>query len=168
MKKNCAVCGNGFEDRSHGQTKKFCSKKCKWKSNRNLEKIKEYGQRPEVKEHRREYEKKYRRTPKGKEERKKAYRKYRQSPKGREWFKKYWKTKGKGMYKKYLAQDFGLTESEYNAKTKQCEICGWTHTVDLHHINGKKDNTQLIALCPNHHTLLHRKHLTIEDLKKTV
>lgn len=66
-----------------------------------------------------------------------------------------------------IRRTFGLTVDEYFQKIKACEICGYTHTVDLHHINGRKDNEHLIALCPNHHSFLHRKRITtIEELKK--
>lgn len=40
----------------------------------------------------------------------------------------------------------------------ECIICGWNKALDLHHIDGNHDNTSatnLVALCPNHHRMLH-------------
>ncbi len=64
---------------------------------------------------------------------------------------------------------FGLTLKQYKEKIKTgCVICGFTKTVDLHHLNGNKDNSKLICLCPNHHQMIHRKHMTFEELKEEV
>lgn len=48
-----------------------------------------------------------------------------------------------------------------------CPFCGWTHSYDVHHINGRKDNdfNSLIMLCPNHHSLAHLGKISIEDMK---
>ena len=53
-----------------------------------------------------------------------------------------------------------------------CEICGWKEaTRDIHHIinvkdNGTDDLSNLVALCPNHHRMAHRKLLSQDDLLK--
>lgn len=65
-----------------------------------------------------------------------------------------------------VKKHFNLSLNEYKRKTRECEICGFYHIVDLHHINGKTDNEHLIALCPNHHHMIHRKRMTIEQLKE--
>lgn len=64
-----------------------------------------------------------------------------------------------------IRRNFGLSLEEYNDKIKDgCMICGFREVTDLHHKNGKEDNSELVCLCPNHHQLLHRKHLTFEEL----
>lgn len=41
-----------------------------------------------------------------------------------------------------------------------CEICGWSETIDLHH----EPDGSIITLCPNHHSLVSRKELTLKEL----
>lgn len=49
---------------------------------------------------------------------------------------------------------------EKNLKTAQkCGVCGNDKIVELHHIDGNRENNSvenLIYLCPNHHRILHR------------
>jgi len=60
----------------------------------------------------------------------------------------------------------GLDKSLYISLTSKCAIkdCGFTDTIDLHHIDENKknnDSSNLIGLCPNHHLLLHRHKLKL-------
>lgn len=60
----------------------------------------------------------------------------------------------------------------YKLRKKPCEICGWDEaTRDVHHIisvskGGKDTNSNLIAVCPNHHRMIHRNLISQNDLKK--
>lgn len=45
----------------------------------------------------------------------------------------------------------------YRKLTKECVICGFDKIVDVHHIDGNKQNSSkenLIGLCPNHHRMI--------------
>ena len=61
-----------------------------------------------------------------------------------------------------------LTLEEYIEITKNgCAICGFKHLVDIHHIDKNNKNnipSNRIPLCPNHHFLIHRRGLNIEEL----
>jgi len=53
----------------------------------------------------------------------------------------------------------------------KCPYCEWTHTYDVHHINPRVngiDNSlsNLVLLCPNHHSLITRKIWFPDDLNK--
>lgn len=55
----------------------------------------------------------------------------------------------------------------------KCEVCGWTKTVQLHHIDeDPTNNTEFnsVILCPNHHSLAHvtdvKIKLTIQFFRK--
>ena len=61
---------------------------------------------------------------------------------------------------------YNLSLKEYKKVVGQCYLCGYTRTVDCHHINGKGDNSKLIGLCPNHHRLVHSNKLNKEELNK--
>jgi predicted restriction endonuclease len=143
MKKNCIVCGKEFEDRTSNHNKLYCTRNCR--KNNHYKNHKEHIQ-----------------------SRSKEYWRYVRSNRPDIYERiKASSRKAQHIHQKKLK--FGLSLEEYEARTKRCEICGWNLThVDLHHINGKKDKTNLIALCPNHHTLIHRQGMTVEDLKKTV
>jgi len=55
---------------------------------------------------------------------------------------------------------FNLTLEEHNNLTKKCYFCDWIHCINLHHIDHNKYNNSknnFIALCPNHHMLIHFK-----------
>lgn len=60
-------------------------------------------------------------------------------------------------------EKYGLTGYVSIAKQfyeEKCIVCGYDELVDVHHINGDRNNneaTNLVFLCPNHHYLLHRK-----------
>ena|SRR3989344_109937 len=48
----------------------------------------------------------------------------------------------------------------HNKITKQCVVCGFDKTVDLHHLDeNHKNNSEsnLIGLCPNHHKMAHTR-----------
>ena len=139
------------------------------------ERGKEYLQRPEVKEHRNEYYKEYNKRPKTKERIKRYYTGYNQRPEIKEHHKKYYQQPEiKERMKKHnqevnAKKHFGLSREQYNEKIKDgCVICGFKEVIDLHHKNfkGKKDNSDLVALCPNHHQMIHRNHITFEQLKE--
>lgn len=76
---------------------------------------------------------------------------------------------GKFRLKKFTVNGkYGLSEEEYSKITEKCAICGFDKIVDLHHIdlnklNNNKDN--LIGLCPNHHMMIHRFKLKLEELR---
>jgi hypothetical protein len=45
----------------------------------------------------------------------------------------------------------------YQKTTKTCVICGFDKIVDIHHLDGNKQNNSennLIGLCPNHHRMI--------------
>ena len=41
-----------------------------------------------------------------------------------------------------------------------CEICGWNETIDRHH-----ESDGIHYLCPNHHSLITRNGIKIEDIR---
>jgi len=46
----------------------------------------------------------------------------------------------------------------YKKITTECLICGFSKIVDLHHLDGNKQNNSeknLIGICPNHHRMIH-------------
>jgi len=50
----------------------------------------------------------------------------------------------------------------------ECEICGYTHVLDIHHKDEDKLNNNLsniIMLCPNCHMLVHRKRFTLKEIR---
>ena len=55
-------------------------------------------------------------------------------------------------------------------QTLPCQICGWNEaTRDIHHIipvskGGKNIDSNLIAVCPNHHRMIHSKLISETDL----
>ena len=56
----------------------------------------------------------------------------------------------------------------YRKITKECVICGFNKIVDLHLIDGNKQNTSpknLIGLCPNHHRMIHNYNFRPEIFK---
>ncbi|MEK6847898.1 MAG: hypothetical protein AABX50_02115 [Nanoarchaeota archaeon] len=58
-------------------------------------------------------------------------------------------------YRKYHNID---PETYYKRLSNGCIICGFRDVLDLHHLDGNKQNNSennLIALCPNHHRMLH-------------
>ncbi len=78
--------------------------------------------------------------------------------------------------KEYNARKYHKIPLELYQKlmATECLICGFRKTLDLHHIDGNHDNTaatNLVALCPNHHRLLHHpkyKEETRRELLKEV
>lgn len=53
---------------------------------------------------------------------------------------------------------------------KNCFICGkTTGQIDVHHIDGNRKNNKLynlVVLCASHHAILHKRNITIKQLKK--
>ena len=48
----------------------------------------------------------------------------------------------------------------YRAYGEKCEICGYTEVLDVHHIDGNRNNNDkdnLIVMCPNCHAKVTRK-----------
>jgi len=46
----------------------------------------------------------------------------------------------------------------YKKITERCFICDFNKIIELHHLDGKKENNleiNLIGLCPNHHKMIH-------------
>lgn len=80
------------------------------------------------------------------------------------------------QYKKYPAIKMKIKETNPRKFFKRnnhldllkngCAICGFKDMVDLHHINGLSDNEHIIALCPSHHMLIHRKHISIDKMRE--
>ncbi len=53
---------------------------------------------------------------------------------------------------------FGISLEQYRELTKECIICSFSKIVELHHLDGDKNNNSkenFIALCPNCHKMLH-------------
>ena len=58
-----------------------------------------------------------------------------------------------------------LSLEEYNQLAKECAVCGFTKVVDLHHLDHNRKNnakTNLVAICPNHHRMLHNHKYSVE------
>jgi DNA-directed RNA polymerase subunit F len=62
----------------------------------------------------------------------------------------------------------------FSIHSKQCILCKWDISVDVHHIDENEDNNtkdNLVPLCPNHHRMIHmKKHKkTIQEkIKKAI
>lgn len=71
------------------------------------------------------------------------------------------KSKVEGTNMKYLYKDLQHTP---------CQICGWKESIrDIHHIipvskGGKNLLSNLIVICPNHHRMIHKGLITLEDI----
>jgi len=68
-------------------------------------------------------------------------------------------------YKKW----HNLELETYKEITKQCFICNFEKIVELHHLDGKKENNSkenLIGLCPNHHKMIHNYKFKDEFLEE--
>lgn len=51
-----------------------------------------------------------------------------------------------------------ITLTQFRKTTSACVICGFSHIVDIHHLDHNKQNNDpknLIGLCPNHHRMIH-------------
>jgi len=51
-----------------------------------------------------------------------------------------------------------ITIELYKKITKECILCNFNKTVDLHHIDeNRKNNSKenMVGLCPNHHKMIH-------------
>jgi 5-methylcytosine-specific restriction endonuclease McrA len=58
------------------------------------------------------------------------------------------------------------------ADIDKCVKCGYNEVLERHHINpiskgGKNDKDNLVLLCPNCHTLLHKNKFTIKAITHT-
>ena len=63
-----------------------------------------------------------------------------------------YKTGGAKVYNRYT----DYRKKAIQAFGNKCELCSWAHTVDVHHIDGNRDNNDLnnlCVLCPNCHSL---------------
>lgn len=74
------------------------------------------------------------------------------------------------VYRHKIKKIYGLMLEEYNKITEICSVkgCIWKHHVELHHKDFNKKNNNpnnFVALCPNHHRLLHASKINLEDLK---
>jgi 5-methylcytosine-specific restriction endonuclease McrA len=52
----------------------------------------------------------------------------------------------------------------------KCRLCGFDVVMHVHHIihkarGGNNDLDNLITLCPNHHAMVHRGLVTVEELR---
>jgi len=66
----------------------------------------------------------------------------------------------------------GISLELYRQLTKNCQInnCGFSETVDLHHIDKNRNNnslSNLIGLCPNHHQLIHRHKFNLVSINNS-
>lgn len=62
----------------------------------------------------------------------------------------------------------------------KCEVCGFSDAVEVHHIipisafpkqatlSLVNNEFNLVYLCPNHHTMVHKEIISAEDLRKLV
>jgi len=51
-----------------------------------------------------------------------------------------------------------ISQELYTKLTKKCYICNFETIVELHHLDGKRENNNednMIGLCPNHHKMIH-------------
>lgn len=51
-----------------------------------------------------------------------------------------------------------ISYDSYKKITSNCIICGFDKVIDLHHLDGNKNNNSeknMIGLCPNHHKMIH-------------
>lgn len=74
-------------------------------------------------------------------------------------------------YRHKLRKIFNLSKDEYNKITKKCSVngCNWKHHIEIHHKDQNKNNnnkSNFVALCPNHHRLLHLSGLLLSELSK--
>lgn len=66
--------------------------------------------------------------------------------------------------------DFSMKTFARKMQSLPCQICGWEEaTRDLHHIipvskGGKNVENNIIAVCPNHHRMIHSKLISEADL----
>ena len=80
--------------------------------------------------------------------------------------------RGKSSIEKRLIERCGFSILKVlSSLGDKCEICGYKHCLEMHHINkNRKDNSlsNLMMLCPNCHVLIHRKRKTIAQIKDLV
>ena len=77
----------------------------------------------------------------------------------------------KGQRPGHLQQNIRrkLKEIAFKNYGKRCEVCGYSLSVDVHHLiprsqNGLDEKENLAVLCPNHHREMHIGILTREDV----
>jgi hypothetical protein len=66
-------------------------------------------------------------------------------------------------YKKY----HNIEPDLYKKLTKECIICGFKEVVELHHLDENTQNnseSNFLALCPNHHRMIHHTNFKQEVL----
>jgi len=56
-------------------------------------------------------------------------------------------------------------------KDKKCIVCGFDKVIEYHHIipyseGGTNDVENIAVLCPNHHKMIHKYHMTLKELKE--
>ena len=169
----CGWCNSELNNLAH-PLQKFCNNKCRKKYNRQY--IKEY-----MKKNYHKYKKnilvtsrKWRtRHPRYMKEWVKKHPKYRDkwvkdnSEHIRKYFRNYIRKLKEEKPDQFMKYRFrccvyeGISLSIYEKLTGKCAIkdCGFSITVDLHHIDKNKDNNEisnLIGLCPSHHQVIHR------------
>ena len=145
----------------------------------NKERSKEYRNRPEIKEHIKKHNKEYRQRPEVKKHMKEYIKNYHKVNKEhikkyhednkehlREYSREYHRTNKEKIKVYQVKRMYGISLKEYKKIIEKCYLCGFTRTVDCHHLNGKKDNSKLIGLCPNHHKLLHIHKLNQTEINK--
>ena len=78
---------------------------------------------------------------------------------------KYCSNECKWSDKTYLKRPSNIQNNDrQNALTtygNECELCGWNLLVEVHHVDGDRNNhniDNLMILCPNHHTLTEDKY----------
>lgn len=55
----------------------------------------------------------------------------------------------------------------------KCKVCGFEIVVEVHHIKPRRDGgsddlSNLITLCPNHHTLADRNIISADELRQLI
>lgn len=65
-------------------------------------------------------------------------------------------------------KNYGIDMQLYKKITSKCVICSFSKIVELHHLDGNKENnseSNLIGVCPNHHRMIHEYKYRQEMLK---
>jgi hypothetical protein len=81
----------------------------------------------------------------------------------------------KRMFLRMIDPDYGKREETRTHRNrmrdvKECQICGFSLTklLEVHHKNGRKDNSSLAKICPNCHFFIHRYGYTYKEAEDKI